>query len=78
LDWSALYGLLITGTGWTLPVVDALTMAEALDLLNYWTDFPPAHIAIRALAGTSSSAAPAERPVPIDEAGMKELVKMFG
>lgn len=51
MDWGALYGLVITATGWTLPVVDALTMDEANDLLGYWRSYPPVHLLVRGFVG---------------------------
>ena len=51
LDFAGLYGLIITTTGWTMPVVDALTLFEVDELAEYWATNPPLHIAVAAFLG---------------------------
>ena len=36
-------GLLITGTGWTVPELDATPWPDVMDLIDYWADHPPVH-----------------------------------
>ena len=42
-DWPYLFGHIITSTGWTRPDVEALTLREANELLEYWSEHPPVH-----------------------------------
>lgn len=43
-DWPYLYGHIITSTGWKRRDVEALTLREANELLEYWSEHPPAHV----------------------------------
>ncbi len=43
-----MYGALATACGYTFPEIDAMTMSEANMLMDYWREFPPAHILLRA------------------------------
>ena len=44
-----MYGLIQTGLGCTAAVVDGMDMREVNDLMGYWTDNPPAHVAVTQL-----------------------------
>lgn len=61
--WRGLYSLIATSTGWTFRHIDQeLTLPEAMDLVTYWSDFPPQHILLRAWVGYESpTPAKAER-----------------
>jgi hypothetical protein len=50
-----LYGLLITGTGWTARIVDSTPWPDVLDLLGYWKVSPPVHVLVRAYMGGGKS-----------------------
>lgn len=76
MDWGALYGLIVTATGWTYPVVDALTMADAMELLSYWKVSPPSHISLKAFV-SGSGGGESEKPVTLDEEGLKNFVAQF-
>lgn len=48
-DWPYLFGHIITATGWTPREVEALTLREANELLEYWSEHPPAHVLLAAM-----------------------------
>jgi|GEM_PF-1640863 hypothetical protein len=48
-DWPQLFGHIITATGWTRSEVEALTLREANELLEYWSEHPPAHVLLAAM-----------------------------
>ena len=48
-DWPPLFGHIITSTGWTRAQVEALTLREANELLEYWSEHPPAHVLLAAM-----------------------------
>jgi phytoene dehydrogenase-like protein len=50
-DWDYLYAQIIAATGWDWDQVDALTIPRYRALQNYWRDYPPAHLLLRALIG---------------------------
>jgi hypothetical protein len=45
-----LYGELATGCGYPIPVIDAMTMAEAELIFAAWREAPPAHHMLQVLA----------------------------
>src|SRR5262249_45123402 len=47
-DWPRLFGHIITATGWTKREVEALTLREANELLEYWSEHPPTHVLLAA------------------------------
>lgn len=48
-DWPYLFGYIITTTSWTRREVEALTLREANELLEYWSEHPPAHVLLAAM-----------------------------
>lgn len=40
---------MVTVTGWTFEEIDAMSMGDAVDLFEYWRDYPPAHVILRAV-----------------------------
>lgn len=48
-DWPQLFGHIITATGWTRRKVEALTLQEANELLEYWNEHPPAYVLLAAM-----------------------------
>jgi hypothetical protein len=48
-DWPRLFGHIITSTGWMLREVESLTLVEANELLEYWSEHPPAHVLLAAM-----------------------------
>jgi len=48
-DWPHLFGYIITATGWRKREVEALTLREANELLEYWSEHPPAHVLLAAV-----------------------------
>ena len=48
-DWPRLFGQIITGTGWTKREIDALTLFEANELLEYWSEHPPTYVLLAAM-----------------------------
>jgi hypothetical protein len=47
-DWPNLFGHIISATGWTRREVEALTLHEANELLEYWSTHPPTHVLLAA------------------------------
>ena len=47
---AALYGALATGCGYSYPVIDAMTLAEAGEIFAYWERDPPAHLIVQTIA----------------------------
>ena len=50
-DWDRLYAQIVCTTGWSWDQVDALTMPRYRALLDYWRDYPPVPLLLRALLG---------------------------
>lgn len=48
-DWPKLFGYVITATGWTRHEVESLTLFELNELLEYWSEHPPAHVLLGAV-----------------------------
>ena len=48
-DWPRLFGHIITTTGWTKSEVEALNLREVNELLEYWSEHPPAHVLLAAM-----------------------------
>ena len=70
---TALYGLIVTTTGWTLREVDDLTMHDVHPLLDYWADFPPVHVLLRGFFGASGGG---ETFVPSSEDELRAAMAM--
>ena len=47
---AALYGALATGCGYSYPVIDVMTLAEAGEIFAYWQHDPPAHLIVQSIA----------------------------
>lgn len=39
------------GTGWNYEIIGQLTLPDALDIFEYWKDFPPVHELMRVSTG---------------------------
>jgi hypothetical protein len=50
-DWDFVYAHIIAATGWHWDQVDTMTIPRYRALTNYWRQFPPAHLLLRALVG---------------------------
>ena len=48
-DWPRLFGHIITATSWTRREVESLTLREANEMLEYWSEHPPAHVLLAAM-----------------------------
>jgi hypothetical protein len=48
-DWPQLFGHIITSTGWARREVESLTLIDANELLEYWSEHPPAHVLLAAM-----------------------------
>lgn len=46
----------MTGCGYTPDAIDAMPMQDALGLLRYWRDRPPAHEILAAVYGIKAAA----------------------
>ena len=48
-DWPHLFGYIATSTGWTIPEIELLTLRQANELLEYWSEHPPQHVLLAAM-----------------------------
>ncbi|MBV9075643.1 MAG: hypothetical protein JOZ10_18625 [Acidobacteria bacterium] len=48
-DWPRLFGHIITATGWTAREVESLSLGQANELLEYWSEHPPTHVLLAAM-----------------------------
>lgn len=75
LSWGDLYGLIITGAGWTAAEVDATPWPDVLDLLGYWKHHPPVHVLARSFfaGGSGKGSARGSLSQGIDNATPEQL-----
>jgi hypothetical protein len=63
-DWNAIYGLLITATGWSFEYIDAhVTFSRYNRLVDYWSKNPPLHLLLGALLRPGAQGDGRERKV---------------
>ena len=74
-DWDAVYGLIVTTTGWRIADVDDLTLKQANSLLDYWYAHPPLHLMVQAALHIETRE---RKPQLATESEVRELAAMFG
>jgi len=78
-DWSAIYGLLITATGWTFDYIDShVTFSRYNRLVEYWSQNPPLHLLLGAhFAAGKPAGARAAKVVRYDQHSVAELLSAW-
>jgi hypothetical protein len=67
-----MYGHIITVTGWKYSDVDALTLWQVHELIEYWNEYPPVHILVGAYLGVGGQK---EFSTPVNSGSREELMQ---